>query len=187
MCSCKPSLPKLSGRVIVLGAGDTAFDCATSSLRCGASKVFVCFRRGFTNIRAVPEEVELARDEKCEFIPFVIPIRVLEKNGRIYGLEFARTELDDNGKLIIDNEQTMTIKAGTIISAFGSCLSSEDLQSLSIETSNNLPLVDKALLTTNQPWIFCGGDAAGVASTTVEAVNDGKTAAWSMHKYLQVR
>jgi dihydropyrimidine dehydrogenase (NADP+) len=50
-------LPSLYGNVVVLGAGDTAFDCATSALRCGARKVFVVFRRGFTNIRAVPEEV----------------------------------------------------------------------------------------------------------------------------------
>lgn len=59
MCGCKSKteLPKLFGTVIVLGAGDTAFDCATSALRCGAKKVFVVFRRGFTNIRAVPEEV----------------------------------------------------------------------------------------------------------------------------------
>ena len=48
----------LTGKVIVLGAGDTAFDCATSALRCGAKRVYVVFRKGFTNIRAVPEEVE---------------------------------------------------------------------------------------------------------------------------------
>ena len=41
LCSCKSSLPVLSGNVIVLGAGDTAFDCATSALRCGAKRVFV--------------------------------------------------------------------------------------------------------------------------------------------------
>lgn len=57
LCNCKSTLPQLRGIVIVLGAGDTAFDCATSALRCGAKKVFVVFRRGFTNIRAVPEEV----------------------------------------------------------------------------------------------------------------------------------
>lgn len=58
MCACKnKELPSLYGNVIVIGAGDTAFDCATSALRCGAKKVFVVFRKGFTNIRAVPEEV----------------------------------------------------------------------------------------------------------------------------------
>ena len=30
MCACKAQLPELFGTVIVLGAGDTAFDCATS-------------------------------------------------------------------------------------------------------------------------------------------------------------
>lgn len=61
MCACKSTLPQLHGTVIVLGAGDTAFDCATSALRCGAKRVFVVFRKGFSNIRAVPEEMELAR------------------------------------------------------------------------------------------------------------------------------
>lgn len=59
MQGCCSSLPNLKGVVIVLGAGDTAFDCATSALRCGAKRVFVCFRKGFTNIRAVPEEVRM--------------------------------------------------------------------------------------------------------------------------------
>jgi len=43
--------------VVVLGAGDTAFDCATSAVRCGAKRVFVVFRKGFSNVKAVPEEV----------------------------------------------------------------------------------------------------------------------------------
>lgn len=60
MCSCKSKLPNMkNSAVIVLGAGDTAFDCATSALRCGAKKVFVVFRKGSSNIRAVPEEVEI--------------------------------------------------------------------------------------------------------------------------------
>lgn len=50
--------------MIVLGAGDTAFDCATSALRCGARRVFVVFRKGFTNIRAVPEEVKLKKQKQ---------------------------------------------------------------------------------------------------------------------------
>ena len=70
LCSCKSQLPQLHGTVVVLGAGDTAFDCATSALRCGAKRVFVVFRKGFTNVRAVPEEMDLAKEERCEFIPF---------------------------------------------------------------------------------------------------------------------
>lgn len=86
LCACKaPQLPKLHGNVVVLGAGDTAFDCATSALRCGARKVFVVFRKGCSNMRAVPEEVELAREEKCEFIPFMSPLHVNLKDNRVSG------------------------------------------------------------------------------------------------------
>lgn len=148
LCACKSAaaqaLPKLSGTVIVLGAGDTAFDCATSALRCGARKVFVVFRKGSSNIRAVPEEVELAREEKCEFIPFMTPAKVNIKDGKvncysaltvpprltfssirsnqISSMVLNRTEQLDNGEWIEDSEQSTTLKANYVISAFGSGL-----------------------------------------------------------------
>ena len=90
--SCGSSFPTLTGKVVVLGAGDTAFDCSTSALRCGAKRVFVAFRKGFSNIRAVPEEMELAREEKCEFLPFMSPKKVILKNDKIVALEFYKTE-----------------------------------------------------------------------------------------------
>ncbi len=49
-----------------------------------------------------------------------------------------------------------------------------------------LPKVNEETMGTSEADVFCGGDIAGVANTTVESVNDGKTAAWYMHKYIQV-
>ena len=49
------------------------------------------------------------------------------------------------------------------------------------------PEVDQLTMTTSVPSVFCGGDLAGTAETAVEAVADGKIAAWSIHRYLQVR
>ncbi|XP_060065318.1 dihydropyrimidine dehydrogenase [NADP(+)]-like [Ylistrum balloti] len=188
MCACKSQLPAVKGKVIVLGAGDTAFDCATSALRCGAKKVYVVFRKGFTNIRAVPEEMELAKEEKCEFLPFMSPRQVMKKGGRVSGMEFVRTEQDDDGNWVEDEEETIRIKADYIISAFGSGLSdSEVVEAMKPIKFNNwgLPEVNSDTMTTSEPWVFCGGDLAGVAQTTVESVNDGKTASWYIHKYLQ--
>ena len=53
-------------------------------------------------------------------------------------------------------------------------------------TGWGLPEVDPLTMATSAPGVFAGGDLAGVAETTVESVNDGKTAAWSIHQYLQV-
>ncbi|KAK3092130.1 hypothetical protein FSP39_025414, partial [Pinctada imbricata] len=188
MCACKSQLPQVQGKVIVLGAGDTAFDCATSALRCGAKRVFVVFRKGFTNIRAVPEEMELAKEEKCEFLPFLAPRKVMMKNGKVGGMEFVRTEQDDEGNWVEDEEEIIRIKADYIISAFGSGLTDQDVLDAMAPVKVNrwgLPEVDSTSMQTSEPWVFCGGDLAGVAQTTVESVNDGKQASWFIHKYLQ--
>ena len=47
------------------------------------------------------------------------------------------------------------------------------------------PVVNAETMQSSEPWVFFGGDIAGVAQTTVESVNDGKTASWHMHKYIQ--
>ncbi|XP_060818613.1 dihydropyrimidine dehydrogenase [NADP(+)] [Bombus pascuorum] len=189
MCACKSNqLPSLRGNVVVLGAGDTAFDCATSALRCGAKKVFVVFRKGFTNVRAVPEEFDLAREEKCEFVPFQSPKRVITRNGKIVAIEFCRTEQDENDEWIEDEEQICRLKANFIISAFGSGLQDSSVTRAMVPIKMNkwnLPEVDTETMSTSVPGVFCGGDLAGVAHTTVESVNDGKIAAWYIHKYIQ--
>ena len=48
-------------------------------------------------------------------------------------------------------------------------------------------MIDKQTMTTSMKGVFCGGDLAGTAETAVEAAADGKMAAWSMHRYLQVK
>uniref|UniRef100_A0A8C4SYY1 Dihydropyrimidine dehydrogenase [NADP(+)] n=1 Tax=Erpetoichthys calabaricus TaxID=27687 RepID=A0A8C4SYY1_ERPCA len=185
MCGHCSKLPEVYGTVIVLGAGDTAFDCATSALRCGARRVFVVFRKGFTNIRAVPEEMELAKEEKCEFLPFLSPRNVVTKAGHIAGIEFYRTEQDEEGKWIEDEDQIVRLKTNFIISAFGSGLT--DVKAMSPIRLNQwgLPDLDPETMQTSEPWVFAGGDVAGLANTTVESVNDGKQASWHIHKYLQ--
>ena len=221
MCACKSQLPKLNGTVIVLGAGDTAFDCATSALRCGAKKVFVVFRKGFNNMRAVPEEVsqpvsllsskhslletwselildfcfslskiEVAKEERCEFLPFCSPKKVIVNQaiGRISHVEFLRTEQTESGEWIEDQEQSIKLKCDFLISAFGSTLSDESIKKALEPIKMNKwgqPEVDAVTMTTSEPWVFAGGDIAGVSQTTVESVNDGKQASWHIHRYLQ--
>ncbi|XP_064520756.1 dihydropyrimidine dehydrogenase [NADP(+)] isoform X1 [Pseudopipra pipra] len=188
MCACHSPLPSIHGTVIVLGAGDTAFDCATSALRCGARRVFVVFRKGFTNIRAVPEEMELAKEEKCEFLPFLSPRKVVLKGGQIVAMEFVRTEQDSDGNWKEDEDQVVRLKADVVISAFGSILSDNKVREAMAPIKFNrwgLPEVDPETMQTSEPWVFAGGDIGGLANTTVESVNDGKQASWYIHRYIQ--
>ncbi|NXA34076.1 DPYD dehydrogenase, partial [Eudromia elegans] len=188
MCACHSPLPSIHGSVIVLGAGDTAFDCATSALRCGARRVFVVFRKGFNNIRAVPEEMELAKEEKCEFLPFLSPRKVVLKGEQIVAMEFVRTEQDEDGNWKEDEDQVVRLKADVVISAFGSVLSDPKVREALMPVKFNrwgLPEVHPETMQTSEPWVFAGGDIGGLANTTVESVNDGKQASWYMHRYIQ--
>jgi dihydropyrimidine dehydrogenase (NADP+) len=194
MCGCQRSAyPQLSGTVIVLGAGDTAFDCATSALRCGARRVLVVFRKGFNNMRAVPEEIEVAKEERCEFMPFCSPFKVNRNahTNKITGMEFYRTEQTiDTGEWLEDKDQLVKLKCDFVISAFGSGLAEDRVREAMKPVRFNrwgLPDVDPVTMSTSEPWVFAGGDLAGQSQTTVESVNDGKQAAWHIHKYLQTK
>ncbi|XDV27126.1 hypothetical protein PO909_030710 [Leuciscus waleckii] len=66
--------------------------------------------------------MEVAKEEKCEFLPFLSPCEVIKKDGHVVGLRFCRTEQQDDGTWIVDEEQIVHLKADFIISAFGSIL-----------------------------------------------------------------
>lgn len=189
MCGCKSKLPQLNGTVIVLGAGDTAFDCATSALRCGAKRVFVVFRKGFNNMRAVPEEVEVAKEERCEFMPFCSPSLInTNAQNKVCSMEFFRTELNENNQWVEDKEQLIKLKCDYVISAFGSTLTDDSIKQAIEPVKLNrwgLPDIDPLTMTSSEEDVFAGGDIAGVSQTTVESVNDGKQASWHMHRFLQ--
>ena len=98
--------------------------------------------------------------------------------------------MSEDGRCVEDPDQTVILKANFVISAFGSTAALdpqlvEALSPLKLKSSGYLD-VDPTRMTTDCEWIFAGGDIAGVSETTVEAVNDGKTASWSIHRYLQV-
>ncbi|KAM7532811.1 hypothetical protein Aperf_G00000129029 [Anoplocephala perfoliata] len=191
---CKYSkLPDLRGkRVVVLGAGDTAFDCATSALRCGASRITIVFRKSTSTINPVPEEMEAAVREKCDILPNLAPHHVhLGADGRISDLTFLRRERNDAGEWFTDSEQSVKVKTDVIITAYGSELNDPNvlnaMKGVKLAPSGfsqGLPLVDPKTMRTNLPDVWCGGDLTGFAHTSVEATNDGKTAAWSIHSTL---
>ena len=66
--------------------------------------------------------MELARNEKCEFVPFQSPKEVVVRNGKITAMEFYRTEGNENGEWIEDEDQIIRLKVDFLISAFGSGL-----------------------------------------------------------------
>lgn len=195
--SHKTSLPTIYGHVIVVGATDAGYDCALSALRCGARKVTVAFEHGYTQ---VPECFDAARlSEQLEFMPYVRPFQAdSTDSGHLKSVQFYRLdEVDDGGdgeevRLVEDRDQVMILKCDFLISAVGYVLQDQTvIDALSPlkwhdSSENRTLLVNPETMQTSEEWVFAGGDcASGCPQTTVEAVNDGKTAAWNIHAYLQ--
>merc|ERR1711871_1553408 len=178
------TLPKLDGHVVVLGVGDVAIDCATSAFRCGAKRVTVCFRKGFNDARAVEEVFQWARDDKCDFVPFAEPSEVLlNDGGKVKALQVRRYEIQADGSYAVVDDYPLS--CDHIITAFG-CETDANAGSVlaPLDVSAGHVVTNPETGQTELPWCFSGGNLNGTTGMTVEASNDGKSAAWHMLQWL---
>src|SRR6266566_1185823 len=81
-------------KVVVMGGGFTTFDCARTSRRLGA-EVTVVYRRSRKEMGAHYSEVDDAEHEGIKLEFFAAPVRIVEKNGRVGGVEFQRMALGE--------------------------------------------------------------------------------------------
>jgi heterodisulfide reductase subunit A-like polyferredoxin len=182
----------LGDRVAVIGGGNVAMDAVRTALRCGSSKPFIIYRRSEAEMPANAEEIAECRDEGIEIMTLTNPVRVLEENGTVTGIEciaMALGEPDESGRRrpepIAGSEFTMEID--TLVPAIGqesdwACLTDECACSLSDWGTMN---VDPVTLQTDDEDIFAGGDAVTGPATVVEAIEAGKQAAISIGRFLQ--
>jgi glutamate synthase (NADPH/NADH) small chain len=190
----KVAAAKLSvGRnVIVIGAGNTAVDCATIAKRLGAELVTMVYRRTDREMSCYEHEYDFARKEGIEFRFLSQPSRVVLKDGLPVGLECLRVELgapDASGRPSPTpvKGSEFVLAADQVIKAVGqNKLTLAAL--LSLETRKGFITVD-ANFRTNVAGIYAIGDcirSSGVAST-VMAVEDGKLAAVAIHQQIVQR
>ena len=173
---------KIGRRVVVIGAGNTAIDCATIAKRLGAEQVTMVYRRTAAEMTAYPHEVDFVRKEGVEFRFLAQPARVLAENGRVAGLNCLQMELgaaDSSGRRVPHpvNGAEFTIPTDQIVKAVG-----QEKPALAVRLGLAL---DKGYVHVNSdfetslPGVFAGGDCirAQNAASTVMAVQDGKLAA----------
>ena len=151
-------------RVIVLGGGDTAMDCARTARRAGA-EVIVCARATEDKLRASPREVTAAREEGVEFRFRHTPIEIT-------GTECAQAVRFRTP----DGDRTATCEA--VILAFGFVPQPPAwLSVLGIETDAQGRVRVDAHGRTTHPKVYAGGDMAHGPDLVVTAMADGREAA----------
>lgn len=181
------AIPK-SRMTVVIGAGNTAIDAVTQAKRLGTPRVIMAYRRSQIEMSAYDYEYKLAKNDAVEFLWNAAPARIFG-NGRVEGVEFARTEPSRAGKgagvRVIPGSE-FTLACDRVIKAIGQKKQRpvlEKIRNLQLDASGRIAVNSKTLQSAN-PQYFAGGDAINGGKEVVNAAADGKRAAWAIHVYL---
>ena len=174
-----PKAFRLGERVIVIGSGNSAMDCARTAIRNGAHYVTVFNRRD--QIAASQYESSYAKLEGVEFEMMKSPLEIRDD-----GVVFIDNEYDEEGKLRpIPGTEKLYPCTGVIVAV------SQELGSNIINTARGLEKERGGIIAvdedghTSRPGVFAAGDIAHGAGTVVHAVATGKRVAEAMHAYMQ--
>jgi dihydropyrimidine dehydrogenase (NAD+) subunit PreT len=170
--------------VVVIGAGNTAIDCATIARRTGAERVTMVYRRTEREMTAYDHEYEFVKKEGVAFEFLTWPVA-----AHATGLECLRAELgeaDSSGRPApreIPGSNFM-IPADHIVKAIGQ-QKPAFAALLGLETERGFIKVD-GKLETSLSRVYAGGDCirSKGAASTVMAAQDGKIAAAAIHAQL---
>lgn len=178
--------------VAVIGGGNTAMDSARVSLRLGAEKVNIVYRRSEKEMPARKEEVENAKEEGVGFLMLTLPKNIFGNGqGFVKGMECVKMELgepDSSGRRrpIAIKGSEFVMDVDTVIVAVGQSPNPVFLKAtpeLKLGKWDKI-IVDTETQATNIKGVYAGGDAAYGDDTVIAAMGSGKRAARAMHNFL---
>lgn len=185
--------PIRKGRsVAVVGGGNVAMDAARSAMRLGAEHVYIIYRRSEEELPARKEEVHHAKEEGIEFLLQNNPVRILgDEDGNVRAVECVKMELgepDASGRRRPSpiEGSNYEVPVDTVIMSIGTSpnpLIRSTTEGLDANKHGCL-IADDRMATTKE-GVYAGGDAVTGAATVILAMGAGKTAAESIHEYLQ--
>ncbi len=176
-------------RVAVIGGGNTAIDVAREAVRLGAREVVILYRRTEEQMPAFRAEVREAREEGVHFYWLTAPRRFIGEH-RVTGVECIHQrlgELDRSGRPRPEPVPgtEFVLHVDTVIKAIGQQARTDFLEKIpGLELERGLVQVHPETGQTSNPKYFAGGDCVNGGATAVQAVRDGKAAAWGIHRYL---
>ncbi|GIQ82005.1 hypothetical protein KIPB_003068, partial [Kipferlia bialata] len=170
----------LSGkRVVVVGAGDTALDCAQTAYRLGAEHVTVAFRKQVSDMRAAKNRLAEALAEDVELMPLVEPVKVNGNDAKaLDSVVFKVNKKSRAGKYVATGLQYELDCDYLIL-----CLGARPVSLLPKSSTDPKTMQIHAAEGELALPVFAGGDSSNSVSV-VEAVNDGRCAATHIHALL---
>lgn len=183
----------LNGNVVVVGGGNVAIDCARTAKRFKANKVSVFSLEDRNHMPATNQEILETLDEGIEINNGYGPKEIIkDENGCVKQIVFKKC-LSVNDPVthkfnpVYDENDTVTVDATHVIFAIGQTINWGNLLEETKVTfqHGNYPVADKLTYQTNEPDIFVGGDVYTGPKFAIDAIEAGKCAAESLHRFVQ--
>jgi glutamate synthase (NADPH/NADH) small chain len=176
---CQGRPPVLGERVLVIGAGFTAFDCARSALRLGSTDVRICLRRTEEDLVVTKDEVLEAKKEGVKIESLMLSRNVVG-DKKLEGVSFVRTR---PGELRADGKREITaiegseffVPADTVIVAVGQ--RPDPIRITGEKGEDEIPVADRNSLRASVRGLYMAGDYVSGPSTVIEAIAMGRRAA----------
>ena len=177
VCFGRPSV--VGRKVLVLGAGFTAFDCARSALRLGAEDVMICIRRTEEDLAVTKDEIHETKKEGVKIGTLMISRKIIGQD-RVEGVQFLRTRPDErrsDGKRGVSpiEGSDFILPANSIIVATGQ--RPEPMPLPFTENKKGLLIGNKADFSTPLKGLYVAGDYLTGPSTVIESIAMGRRAA----------
>ena len=164
-------------------------DSARVSLRLGAEKVFILYRRTQEEMPARIEEVKRAVEEGIDFRILTLPVAYhANAEGWVSAAECLQMKLgepDVSGRRrpVEVPGSNFKIPLDTVIVAIGNSpnpLLPQRTPGLKVEKWGGVIVTENGL--TSIPNVYAGGDIVRGAATVISAMGDGKRAARAIHQ-----
>jgi dihydropyrimidine dehydrogenase (NAD+) subunit PreT len=179
-------------RVVIIGAGNTAIDGATCSVRLGAENVKILYRRTQEEMTAYDFEYEFAKQDGVEFRWLTAPKRIIgDENGNVTGIECLQMKLgepekDGRRRAVPIEGSEYILPADAVIKAIGQNRHLELINAFGLEHDTGVVRVNKETYQTSNPKVFACGDVifgkGNGDAMVVTAAQQGKNAAYAIQK-----
>ena len=181
-------------KVVIVGGGGVAFDCAFTAKRLGAREIHVICVEGEGAMCATGDDLIQARAEGIEVHGSRMISKVLEKGGKAVGVEYFEItafEFDEKGslKVVPVADTTQVLSANTVFLAVGVEPSLGFLAGTGAFqfTPKGTLAADPERSMTSVAGVFAAGDVLTGPSTVAGAIGSGRRAAIAIDGYLSGR
>ncbi len=184
-------------KVGVIGGGNTAMDCCRTAMRCGASEIYVLYRRTEKEMPANPIEIHESKLEGINYMFLTAPAKVVKdakgdlKSLLCYKMELGEPDASGRRRPVKVEGSDFEVELDYILAAIGQKTVVNFINDINLNSDQELIInkwgdidANPKTLQTSVKHIFACGDGVTGPATLIEAIAQGKLAAQSCNKFL---